>query len=684
LTLPQIQMAKTWFKFLNKADDDKIKLSINDEIGGYGVNSKDFKAALAQQDPEKKIELHINSGGGDVFEGNEIHNALKAHPGGVETHAGAICASIATVIHQAGSKRTMAKNGIYMVHNPYTVAQGDADAFKKMADVLDTIKESIVSTYADSTKQPKEDLSKLMDEETWMTADEAKENGFIDEVDDEEADDEDDILNRLTLNKYKNAAVALVKVSRSKKVGEAKASAEKTSQQPNQKTTMNEILEAYKNGSLRIFNALDLNSPADVEAVKNAAAEIYKTKLAKDKEKKDIVALLKTRENKDYSAALEKSIATDESVDAFRASILSGTAEFVAIKDEAKKSVELVEPLDSFKGSAGYNFVTSDKFKAQFSAFKQGAMKNLSVEVPAFKNTATVGTTATYEQRPGVVELGVRPLTVEQVLGSASTDANAIIYLQENGYAGINDTATSEVGQLQAAGVSYTQLTATVEAVGDFIPVSDQLIADLPAIASLINTRLPYYVDRAVENRLLNAAASGTGITGILHSAGIQTVSQSAYTAPTNASPVAAFLDLALHMQTLVRYQGLAANGAQGGFEPDAYLIHPLDWEAISLAKDSIGQFYRVNPFSAIDGVNTLWGKKVVVTPAVAQGSPVCGAFKIGATVFNRQGMLIELTNSDGTNFQNRITTIRAARRLALTVDRPASFVQATGVNPQS
>jgi HK97 family phage major capsid protein len=143
---------------------------------------------------------------------------------------------------------------------------------------------------------------------------------------------------------------------------------------------------------------------------------------------------------------------------------------------------------------------------------------------------------------------------------------------------------------------------------------------------------------------------------------------------------------LALKLQTLVRWQSMTAGQAQGGFEPDGYVIHPTDWETLVLLKDANGQYLARGPFTGSYGNGvavefyTLWGKKVAITPAVSQGTIVCGAWKMSAQKFDRQGMTIEMSNSDGTDFLKRQITVRGTRRLALAVYRPGSFAQGTGL----
>jgi ATP-dependent Clp protease protease subunit len=135
----------------------------------------------------KEIDVYINSNGGGVFAGFAIYNILRRQEATINTYVDGIAASIASVILQSGSRRYAAKNSIIMIHNPLTVAMGYAEDLRKVADSLDTIREPIIDSYDDRSKIDRDKIVDLMDSETYMTADEALEWGFIDEIIDREA-----------------------------------------------------------------------------------------------------------------------------------------------------------------------------------------------------------------------------------------------------------------------------------------------------------------------------------------------------------------------------------------------------------------------------------------------------------------------------------------------------------------
>jgi ATP-dependent Clp endopeptidase proteolytic subunit ClpP len=175
---------KKWFEIINKAD--KAEIWIYEQIGedfwtGGGVTAKNFQKELAGI-KASQIDLHINSPGGEVFDGITIYNLIKQHPANVTAYIDGLAASIASVIALAGDTVIMAENALFMIHNPWGFAMGDATEMRKTADLLDKIGGSLVTAYASKSGKPDDEISAIMNAETWMTAQEAKDAGFIDEI----------------------------------------------------------------------------------------------------------------------------------------------------------------------------------------------------------------------------------------------------------------------------------------------------------------------------------------------------------------------------------------------------------------------------------------------------------------------------------------------------------------------
>ena len=128
------------------------------------------------------VEVVINSGGGDVFSGSEIYTTLKDYPGTVTVKIVGIAASAASVIAMAGDRVLISPTAQIMIHNVASVAQGDYRVMKHEAEVLKNYNKSIANAYMLKTGLSQEELLNLMDKETWLNAQQAKEKGFVDEI----------------------------------------------------------------------------------------------------------------------------------------------------------------------------------------------------------------------------------------------------------------------------------------------------------------------------------------------------------------------------------------------------------------------------------------------------------------------------------------------------------------------
>lgn len=180
--MPQTgQPGKSWYSINSAANEGETDLYIYDEIGWYGITAEDFVSDLSAVNTSI-VNLHLNTPGGSVFDGVAIYNGLKSHSAKIVTHIDGLAASMGSVIALAGDEIRMAASGFFMIHNPWSIAIGDAAAFRKEADVLDKIAGTMAGVYAGKTGKALPDIRALMDEETWFTGAEAKDAGFVDAV----------------------------------------------------------------------------------------------------------------------------------------------------------------------------------------------------------------------------------------------------------------------------------------------------------------------------------------------------------------------------------------------------------------------------------------------------------------------------------------------------------------------
>lgn len=180
-------MKKFWnWKIRNENDEESESiLFLNGTIAEESWFDDEVTPRLFKLDLEEhpgNITVWINSPGGDCIAAAQIYNMLMEHKGKVTIKIDGIAASAASVIAMAGTKVLMSPVSMMMIHNPMTVAFGDAKEMNKAIDMLNEVKESIINAYEIKTSMSRAKISHLMDAETWMDANKAVEYGFADGI----------------------------------------------------------------------------------------------------------------------------------------------------------------------------------------------------------------------------------------------------------------------------------------------------------------------------------------------------------------------------------------------------------------------------------------------------------------------------------------------------------------------
>lgn len=151
---------------------------IYDFLGMDATSPKDIVDALPEDNED--IEVIINSGGGDVFSGSEIYTTLKAYPGNVNIKIVGVAASAASVIAMAGAHVEMSPTAQMMIHNAWSIAVGDSNEMDKTSRMLSGTNRGIANAYISKTGKSEDEILELMNQETWLNAQDAVEQGFAD------------------------------------------------------------------------------------------------------------------------------------------------------------------------------------------------------------------------------------------------------------------------------------------------------------------------------------------------------------------------------------------------------------------------------------------------------------------------------------------------------------------------
>ena len=300
----------------------------------------------------------------------------------------------------------------------------------------------------------------------------------------------------------------------------------------------------------------------------------------------------------------------------------------------------------------GEQFIKSDSYKA----FMGGNAQKARFEV---KNTLT-GSDASVapDRKPGIIPGAFQMLTLESLFPSAPTSSNAIEFTKEASFT--NSAAEASEGSAKAeSALTWSLVNMPVSTVAHWIKISRQLAMDNAALAAYVETRMRYGVNRRVETQLAVGDGTAPNISGIFDTGN--------YTAHGYANAA-----LGTSLKSLVLIRKIIADLMAAGYPPNAILLNPADWATIEndLLITAAGKI----PFDYNNGQPRLWGLPVVQSVGVTADTFAVGAFNVAGTIHNREGVVVQLSESDGDNFTKNLITLRAERRLALTIEVPAAI----------
>lgn len=308
--------------------------------------------------------------------------------------------------------------------------------------------------------------------------------------------------------------------------------------------------------------------------------------------------------------------------------------------------------------TAGERFVGDEGFKS-FAA-QNRPRGRVIVDVKDITSLTTdaagsAGALINSDRRGLQVELPQRRMTVRSLLAPGNTNSNLIEYEKEKLFT--NNAAPVAEGALKPQSeLQFEDATAPVRTIAHWMRASVQILADAPAMRSIIDQRLRYGLSYVEEAQLLNGSGSGQNLTGLVTAA-------TAYSAPgslTAGDPI-----------DVLRLMILQAALAE--YPPNGIVINPIDWAAIEMQKDDQGRYLIGNPQGTLSP--TLWGLPVVATQAMGVDKALVGAFNLAAQIFDRQDATVEVSTEDQDNFVKNKVTIRAEERLALAIYRPQAII---------
>ncbi len=165
-----------------KAEASANEIKLYGPIGYPGITAADFKNRLEAADKSLPLVIRIDSEGGSVFDGMSIYDAITAWPAGSKAIVESAAFSIASFIPMAADTVEITENGYVMLHNPYTMTEGDGNDHEKMSELLKKLQSSMIAAYSERTGRSEEEIKQIMNAETWYTASEARDAGLVDRI----------------------------------------------------------------------------------------------------------------------------------------------------------------------------------------------------------------------------------------------------------------------------------------------------------------------------------------------------------------------------------------------------------------------------------------------------------------------------------------------------------------------
>ena len=348
------------------------------------------------------------------------------------------------------------------------------------------------------------------------------------------------------------------------------------------------------------------------------------------------------------------------------------------VDKEPVNSIPNAMPEEKGPQSIGEQFANSDAYKA----YTEKGVKGIDSQAE-FKTTLnTTGYPPESLRAPGILESALRnPDSVIGLFDQIQTNQNAYVYLEETTFtnnagavAESTDISTSNEGAL-----AFTERTESIRKMATFLPVTDELLADVAGIQGYVNSRLSTMMKLNLDNQLINGSGSAPNLTGVLNKSGINTFDYSSYSG-----------ELAKLGQI---YQAITEIRKDAFVEPDSIVMHPSDWyEIVTAVSDFAGTssagYAAKNPLFVVaggfgaDATPRIWGLKVVPSTVMTAGTMLVGKFGGGdaAQVIMREGVDLAVSDSHSDFFAKNQLAIRLTMRLGFAIYRPTAFCSITNV----
>jgi len=343
------------------------------------------------------------------------------------------------------------------------------------------------------------------------------------------------------------------------------------------------------------------------------------------------------------------------------------------VSNEVANELPVVEEAPAGVKTIGEQFTDTQAY----ANYMSNGVKGVDSQAE-FKTTLnTTGYPPESLRAPGILETALRdPNAVIGLFDQIQTDQNAFVYLEETTFTN-NAGEIAESGDISSANESalaFTERTESIRKIATFLPVTDELLADVSGIQGYVNSRLTTMMRLRMDNQLLNGNGSAPNLTGVLNKSGINTFAYGSYSG-----------ELRKIGQI---YQAITEIRKDAFVEPDSIVMHPSDWYDIVTSTNAVETSGARNPLFVVaggfgaDAAPTIWGLKVVPSTAIAEGTMLVGKFGGGdaAQIITRQGVDLAVSDSHSDFFAKNQLAIRLTMRMGFVVYKPTAFCSITAM----
>lgn len=330
------------------------------------------------------------------------------------------------------------------------------------------------------------------------------------------------------------------------------------------------------------------------------------------------------------------------------------------VEASEKQSLTIEQQLDQRRGGGSAARMTLGQAVINEDAIKNfGGKGTVSVEVQNAITTAAGSGGALRDpyRDPEVVELPRQETLIRDLIPTVRIDTTSAEYARQT--TRDNQAApTAETAQKPESDLAWTLENVPTQTIATWIPASRQSMDDLPMLQGLIDNELRYMLDLTEDAQLLNGDGISPNLDGLI----------------TNATAYSGAAETKVTDPTLIDKLRVAMLEAQLALFPaDGVVLHPEDWMVIETSKDADNRYIFANPTGVAGPV--LWGRRVVPSLSMEVDKFLVGAFRVAATIYDRMDTEVLISSEDRDNFVKNMLTVRAEKRLALAVKRPAALI---------